>query len=83
MTAVADARTELDRIVSEMRSPEARDPAYYGTILADYVALLSRPEVKADNELLIELIKGIDGVIATTSPAVLKALQRRHGRPPR
>jgi DNA-binding Lrp family transcriptional regulator len=64
MIGIADARAELERIVSEIRQPEARDRAYYRTILADYVALLMRPEVKADDNLLIELIHDLDRMTA-------------------
>lgn len=51
-------------IVAEMRTPAAKDATYRKLLFADYSALLLRPEVRADDELLMELIDGLDRLFA-------------------
>jgi hypothetical protein len=80
LSAASDARAELvERIVADMGRPEAQDPAYYDTLVSDYVALMFRPEVKADNESLSEMISSLDRVTAAwlgVPVSVLKARKR-------
>lgn len=79
MSAASDARAELERIGRRYGRPEAQDQAYYDTLVSDYVALMFRPEVKADNESLSEMISSLDRVTAAwlgVPVAVLKARKR-------
>jgi hypothetical protein len=76
MTLVDDARTELDHLVSEAGSAEARDNAdYWRTLTVDYVALLQR--VKDDTELCFEMVMGIDRMIAAHLGVPLSVVRHR------
>jgi uncharacterized protein involved in exopolysaccharide biosynthesis len=73
---VRQARAELDHLVSEAGTAAVRrDKAQYDTLIADYVALNDR--VKDDPELLVEMVFGVDRLIAAYLGLPLAALRAR------